>query len=84
MVVGPRTNGRGTVSLVAKVLFSMLAILLMFEGLVAAFHLLNLPSDRAVVGGMCLLLIVAAGGLVAFRFIWIRSWTRTRKWKRLV
>jgi len=53
-----------------KSLASLLVMLLLFEVMVTAFHLLNLPSDRAVLGGVCLLLATAAGGFVAFRKIW--------------
>ncbi len=53
-----------------KSLVSVLVLLLLFEGMVTAFHLLNLPSNRAVLGGLCLLLLLAAGGVVVFRTIW--------------
>jgi hypothetical protein len=43
-----------------KSLISLLVVLLLFEGMVTAFHLLNLPSNRAV------------GGVVVFRNIWKR------------
>jgi hypothetical protein len=56
-----------------KSLVSLLVTLPMYWGMVTAFHLLNLPSDRAVLGGVCLLLAVAAGGFLAFRSIWRRS-----------
>jgi len=56
-----------------KVLVSLLVTLLLYWGMVTAFHLLNLPSDLAVLGGVCLLLIVAVGGYIAFRTIWRRS-----------
>ena len=36
--------------------------MLMYEGMVTAFHLLNLPSNFAVLGGVCLLLLTAAVG----------------------
>lgn len=53
-----------------KLLVSLIVTLLLFEGMVTAFHLLNLPSDRAVIGGVCLLLLIAASGFFAFRGIW--------------
>jgi hypothetical protein len=53
-----------------KSLASLLVMLLLFEVMVTAFHLLNLPSDRAVLGGVCLLLLLAAGGWFCFRGIW--------------
>jgi hypothetical protein len=56
-----------------KSLVSVLVTLPMYWGMVTAFHLLNLPSDRAVLGGVCLLLAVAAGGFLAFGSIWRRS-----------
>lgn len=51
---------------------SLLVTLLLFEGMVTAFHLLNLPSNTDVVGGVCLLLVTAAGGWFALRVIWKR------------
>jgi hypothetical protein len=56
-----------------KSLGSLLVMLPLYWGMVTAFHLLNLPSDRAVLGGLCLLLLVAAGGFIAFRNIWRKS-----------
>ena len=56
-----------------KVLVSLIVTLPLYWGMVTAFHLLNLPSDLAVLGGVCLLLSIAAGGFVAFRRIWRRS-----------
>ena len=56
-----------------KSLFSLLVMLPLYWGMVTAFHLLNLPSDRAVLGGLCLLLLTAAGGFIAFRNIWRKS-----------
>ena len=53
-----------------KSFVSLLVMLPLYWGMVTAFHLLNLPSDRAVIGGLCLLLLIAAGGLIAFRKIW--------------
>ena len=53
-----------------KSLFSFLALMLLFEGMVTAFHLLNLPSNRAVLEGTGLLLLLPLAGLVAFRGIW--------------
>jgi hypothetical protein len=55
-----------------KVLVSLIVTLPLYWGMVTAFHLLNLPSDRAVLGGVCLLLLIAAGGFFAFRSIWRR------------
>jgi hypothetical protein len=53
-----------------KSFLSLLVALPLYWGMVTAFHLLNLPSDRAVIGGLCLLLLIAAGGFIAFRKIW--------------
>jgi hypothetical protein len=53
-----------------KVLGSLLVTLPLYWGMVTAFHLLNLPSDRAVIGGLCLLFLIAAGGFIVFRKIW--------------
>ena len=53
-----------------KLLLSLIVTLPLYWGMVTAFHLLNLPSDSAVLGGLCLLLAIAAGGFVAFYGIW--------------
>ncbi len=74
MVVRACKIGRGPVSVAIKSLLSFLVAMLLFEGMVTAFHLLNLPSNAAVLGGMCLLLAIAAAGFVAFRGIWNRRW----------
>jgi len=47
-----------------------MVLMLMFEGMVTAFHLLNLPSNLAVLEGTFLLLLTAGGGLLVLRFIW--------------
>ncbi|SNT35992.1 hypothetical protein SAMN05421770_1092 [Granulicella rosea] len=56
-----------------KSLISLLVLMLLFEGMVTAFHLLNLPSDVAVREGIGLLLLTAVGGFLAFRGIWKRA-----------
>ena len=61
-------------SVAIKSLLSFLMLLLLFEGMVEAFHLLNLPSNLAVLEGTCLLLLTAVVGIVAFRGIWNRRW----------
>lgn len=65
-----RESEAGDLMLFWKSLFSLLVAMLIYWGMVTAFHLLNLPSDRAVLGGVCLLLFLAAGGFVAFRVVW--------------
>jgi hypothetical protein len=70
MVVGPGKKWPGIAMLFWKVLGSLLVVLPLYCGMVTAFHLLNLPSNLAVLGGVCLLLLVAAGGFIAFRKIW--------------
>jgi len=62
------------VSVAIKSLLSFLAILLLYEGMVTAFHLLNLPSNMAVFEGVGLLLLVAVVGVAVFRGIWNRRW----------
>jgi hypothetical protein len=56
-----------------KLFLSVVVTLLLYEGMVTAFHLLNLPSTLAVFAGMGLLLLLAAGGFVVFRVIWRRK-----------
>ena len=41
-----------------KVLTSLLVAMLLYWGMVTAFQLLNLASDLAVLGGVCLLLFI--------------------------
>ena len=72
MVVGPASMAEGPVKLFWKSILSVVVAMLLFEGMVTAFHLLNLPSTLAVVAGLCLLLMLAVGGVLAFRFIWRR------------
>jgi hypothetical protein len=55
-------------------LLSILLLLALFEGMVTAFHLLNLPSNLAVFTGIFLLLVLACAGALAFRGIWRRRW----------
>lgn len=55
-----------------KSIFSITLAMLLFEGMVTSFRLLNLPSNLAVLEGTCLLLFLAVGGFVAFRAIWRR------------
>jgi hypothetical protein len=72
MVIGPASKAEAPVKLFWKSILSVVVAMLLFEGMVTAFHLLNLASTLAVVAGLCLLLLLAAGGVVAFRFIWRR------------
>jgi hypothetical protein len=53
-----------------KILGSVLVALPLYWGMVTAFRLLNLPSDRAVIEGVALLLSLAAVGFFVFRKIW--------------
>ncbi len=55
-----------------KVLVSLIAALLLYWGMVTAFHLLNLPSNLSVVEGLALLFSLAAVGWLVFRNIWRR------------
>jgi hypothetical protein len=73
-VAWPSTIGRGSVSVAIKSLLSLLLLLLLFEGMLTAFHLLNLPSNLAVLGGTLLLVALAVVALFAFRGIWNRRW----------
>ena len=53
-----------------KLIVTLLVALLLFEVMVTGFHQLNLPSDRAVLVGVGLLLCVAVGGFFALGRIW--------------
>ncbi len=55
---------------ITKSMLSCILLMLLFEGMVTAFHLLNLPSNLAVTGGICLLLLLAAAGWYALRLFW--------------
>jgi hypothetical protein len=65
------------VILLGKVLTSLVVAMLLFEGMVIAFHLLNMPSDLAFWGGVCLLLFLAAGGIFVLKKIWWRRICRS-------
>ena len=56
-----------------KLLATIVLLLLGFEGMVYAFHLLNLPSDRAVYEGLACL----AGLFLLFPFLLWRFWRRS-------
>jgi hypothetical protein len=68
-VVGPRKVGRELYVVLEVLVFSS-GYAALYWGMVTAFHLLNLPSDKAVLGGLCLLFLIAAGGFIAFKRIW--------------
>ena len=53
-----------------KTVLSLLLMLPLYFGMITAFHLLNLPSDKAVLEGVCLLLLLAVGAFVAFPRLW--------------
>ena len=55
-----------------KVFTSLLVAMLLYWGMVTAFQLLNLASDLAVLGGVCLLLFLSVAGWIAFRKVWRR------------
>ncbi|MGD0736163.1 MAG: hypothetical protein ABR976_13495 [Terracidiphilus sp.] len=55
-----------------KLIATFLVSLLLFEVMVTGFHQLNLPSDRAVMVGVGLLLSVAVGGFFSLGRIWKR------------
>jgi hypothetical protein len=57
-------------SLFWKLLATLLVSLLFFEVMVTGFHQLNLPSNRAVLVGVGLLLGVAVGGFLSLGRIW--------------
>lgn len=61
-----------------KSVLTFAVLLLMFEGMVTAFHLLNLPSNLAVLEGMGLLLLTAVAGIAVLRFIWKRLYVNVR------
>jgi hypothetical protein len=43
---------------IVPILFSFLALILGYECMVEAFHLLNQPSDRAVYAGMAIVVLL--------------------------
>lgn len=56
-----------------KSLLSLLLAMLLYWGMVTAFHLLNLPSNLSVLGGIALLLFLAAAAGILFRNLWRRN-----------
>ena len=56
-----------------KSLVSLIAAMLLYLAMVAAFHLLNLPSTLAVFEGVALLLCLTVAGWFVFRTIWRQS-----------
>ena len=76
MVIRPlsvASKAKHPVSLFIKSLLSLTVLIALYTGMITAFHLLNLPSTRAVLGGLGLLLLLAAGGLLALRLIWKKA-----------
>ena len=55
-----------------RLLFFLLVAVLGFELMTTAFHLLNQPSDKAVYGGMVLLVCDAVVVCCATWFLWRR------------
>jgi uncharacterized membrane protein len=62
------------VNVAIKSLLSCVLLMLLFEAMVYAFHLLNLPNNVAVAVGFTLLLMLAVAGFATFRWIWVRRW----------
>ena len=56
-----------------RVVLFLLVVILGFELMTAAFHLLNLPSDTAVYGGIALLVCDAVVVSYATWFLWRRK-----------
>ena len=54
-------------------LLSLALLAALYSGMITAFHLLNLPSTRSVLGGLALLLLLAAAGPLALRLIWKKA-----------
>jgi hypothetical protein len=57
---------------ILRVLLTFLILFVGFETMVAAFHLLNKPSDRAVYEGMAVLALLCAGLPVLLLRLWRR------------
>ncbi|WP_236657154.1 hypothetical protein [Acidisarcina polymorpha] len=53
-----------------RILASMLLLTVGYEGMVGAFHLLNLPSDRAVYEGTAVLILL----VVLLPLMLVRLW----------
>ncbi len=68
--MGRAPPGRGPVYFLLRAVLSIAVLLLLFAGMITAFHLLNLTSNLAVVEGTCLLFMLAVGGFFAFRLTW--------------
>ncbi len=55
---------------VVRILLSLFLLILGYECMVDAFHLLNEPSDRAVHAGMAVLGLLSLGLPVVLRYLW--------------
>jgi hypothetical protein len=58
------------VNTILKILLTLLVAFLGYEIMVQAFHLLNLPSDRAVFQGMAILALLVIFSPVIFWRLW--------------
>jgi hypothetical protein len=61
---------RHPVNIILKILLTLLVAFLGYEIMVQAFHLLNLPSDRAVFQGMAILALLVIFSPVIFWRLW--------------
>jgi len=55
---------------ILRILLSLFLLILGYECMVDAFHLLNEPSDRAVHAGMAMLVLLCFGLPVVLRYLW--------------
>jgi hypothetical protein len=63
-------SGQAPVKTTLRILASLFLLTIGYESMIGAFHLLNLPSDRAVYEGTALLLLL----VVALPLILVRVW----------
>ena len=70
LVVRPVRSARLHVKTTFRILASLFLLTIGYESMVGAFHLLNLPSDRAVYEGTAVLLLL----VVFLPLILVRLW----------
>jgi hypothetical protein len=63
-------SGRAGVKTTFRILASLLLLTIGYESMIGAFHLLNLPSDRAVYEGTAVLILL----VVFLPLVLIRIW----------
>lgn len=56
-----------------KAVFTVVVLLVAYGLLVQAFHLMNLPSDKTLVGGIAIILFVVVAMSIILRLMWSKA-----------